>query len=86
MVQNRRKMKNTLIQLGTGLIAKLLRYAITAAGGTIASTSMADGKPLDVEQLAGGIAAVLVALGWSVWEDRVKAKTGEAASAASPSA
>lgn len=70
-------MKETLIKLGTGLIAKLLRYAISGAGATAIATSAPDGKPIDVEQLAGGLAAVVVPVLWSVWEDRVKKAKAE---------
>lgn len=65
-------MKETITKLGTGLIAKLIRYALTGAGGTAIAASSADGKPVEVEHLAAGISAVVVALGWSMWEDRVK--------------
>lgn len=67
-------MKEMLIQFGTGLLAKLIRYALTAVGGTGVAVSMPDGQPIHADQLAGGIVAIVVALGWSLWEDRVKAK------------
>jgi hypothetical protein len=65
-------MKETLIKLGTGLIAKLIRYALTGAGGTAIATSGPDGQALDVTQLAAGVSSVAVAIGWSLWEDYVK--------------
>lgn len=65
-------MKETLTKLGTGLIAKLIRYALTGAGGVGLSTSMPDGQPINFEHLAAGLASIVVALGWSLWEDRIK--------------
>ena len=66
-------MKETLIKLGTGLFAKVIRYVLTAAGGTVAATSGVDGgAALNVEQLATGAAVLVVSFGWSMWEDRVK--------------
>jgi len=63
--------KETLIKLGTGIVAKFVRHALTAAGGTATLTS-GDGPGVNEQQLAAGIATVLVSWGWSVWEDRVK--------------
>jgi len=74
-------MKETLIKLGTGLIAKLLRYALTGAG-TAFATVTPDGKPVELEHVAAGLSAVVVALGWSLWEDYVKRKAATAAAAA----
>ncbi len=71
-------MKETLVKLGTGIIAKLLRYGLTAAGGAAISTSPEKGG-LNVEQLAAGLSAIIVAFGLSVWEDRVKKKAAESA-------
>lgn len=67
-------MKETLIKLATGFVAKLLRYALTAAGATSLTHDP------QIEQTASGIAAILIAIGWSVWEDRVKAKANKSKS------
>lgn len=60
--------KEILIKLATGLFAKLLRYAIAAGGGAAAVDDSS------VIQTSAGIAAIVVSLGWSIWEDRMKAK------------
>jgi hypothetical protein len=67
-------MKETLIRLATGLIAKALRYCLSVGGGGAALTAGGEGKPLEVDQLAYGVAAIGISFGWSLWEDRVKKK------------
>jgi hypothetical protein len=63
--------KEMLTKLATGLIAKIIRYAITAAGTSVAIAS--DGKEgVNVDQLATGIGIVVSALLWSMWEDWMK--------------
>jgi hypothetical protein len=71
-------MKETLIKLATGLIAKAIRYSLSVAGGGAALSAGGEGKPIDPEQLAAGIAAIAVSFGWSLWEDRVKKRQAEA--------
>jgi hypothetical protein len=78
-------MKDTAIKLCTGLIAKLIRHILTAAGGTVVATSGIDGgAALNVEQLAAGAATLVVSWGWSVWEDRVKKRQAAADCLAEP--
>lgn len=60
--------KQFLINFATGIFAKLIRYALVASGGVAA---VDDGSVL---QTASGIAAIVVSIGWSLWEDRMKSK------------
>lgn len=64
--------KELLIKLATGLVAKVIRYGLVAAGGIGAGDSVTNPDGVDIEQLAIGIATIGVSMGWSVWEDRVK--------------
>jgi hypothetical protein len=69
-------MKETLIKLLTGALAKGVRYALTMAGGA-GVVDGATGETYEPEKLAAGIAAVVVPFIWSIWEDRVKKRKAE---------
>lgn len=65
--------KEALIKLATGVIAKLLRYTIASAGAVTVEGGVNNPNP-SVEQVAAGISAIAVSIGWSLWEDYVKKK------------
>lgn len=48
----------------------LLRHALTVAAGGLVTTGYIDADTAD--QLSGGVIAV-IAIGWSIWDKRVKA-------------
>ncbi len=68
--------KELAVKLLTGLIAKLVRYGLVAAGGSAAVESV-NASGTDVTQMAAGVSGVIVALVWSIWEDRQKKKAAE---------
>ena len=69
-------MKETIIKLLTGALAKGIRYALTAAGGA-GVVDGATGDHPEPEKLAAGLVGVAVPFIWSMWEDRMKKKEAE---------
>lgn len=67
-------MKAYLTSLLTGVLAKLLRYLMVTAGGAALATSSTEGGPAHPEQVAAGLAGIVVPWLWSLWEDRIKAR------------
>jgi len=56
----------------TGFVAKLLRYAIAAAGTAYVGANSADG--INVTEAATEIVSVGGAIAWSAWEDWKRSK------------
>lgn len=62
--------KDLFTSMATGLIAKLVRYGIVAISGT---SAISDETWAHVLGFSGAAAAI----GWSIWEDRVKARAAQ---------
>ena len=64
--------KDLIINLLTGVLAKGIRYALTAAGGAAIAAGSTKIGGVDLLEFATGAATIITSLGWSWWEDRVR--------------
>ena len=66
-------MNKALIQsLLTGILAKLIRYTLATSGGVMLAAAIPGNKSIDPGSVAEAVAPLVVALLWSLYEDRVK--------------
>ena len=66
-------MNKELIQkLMTGLLAKLVRYALATAGGATLLKALPADAPVDPMAISVGVVEIVFPLLWSWWEDRVR--------------
>lgn len=64
--------KDFIINLLTGVLAKGIRYALTAAGGAAIAAGSTKVGGVDLLEFSTGAATIITSLGWSWWEDRVR--------------